>query len=152
MRIKCEIKISHVSRSWIPAIMIGTVQRTEKSPWCPGAGMDDIQINYTCDALVVLESFSKGMVVQLPFTQVKVTEEFSMKIVQQSVESSNIDSFHYNTETKELFVTFKGGRVYKYQGVPEKTIRSWQKAESYGKFFNSKIKPKYEGVRVDEGK
>lgn len=58
------------------------------------------------------------------------------------VDSSDIVSVGYNPETKNLFVEFKGGRVYKYSGVPAEIHDKLMKANSHGRFFNRKVKDK----------
>lgn len=59
------------------------------------------------------------------------------------VDSSNIDRIAYNSPTKELFIEFSHGGVYKYTRVSRKTFNSFRDASSKGEFFHSKIKSKY---------
>jgi len=71
-------------------------------------------------------------------------------IYKELVDSSNIESLEYNTETLSLIVTFKGGSMYKYSGVPEKVYNQIVNAEltdkngdrSVGGTFHKLIKTK----------
>jgi len=57
--------------------------------------------------------------------------------------SSNIEAVAYDEETQELFITFKGGRQYKYTGVDSNEADSLSRADSAGKYVNDVIKPLY---------
>ena len=65
-------------------------------------------------------------------------------------DSSAVTALTYNATTKELFVTFIGGRKYIYQGVPVSVIDELRFSGSIGKYINTKIKPKYNYVPVTQ--
>ena len=54
------------------------------------------------------------------------------------VTSSNIDSVGYDEDT--LFVRFKSGESYSYDGVPFFHFDGMTKAESVGKYFHRHVK------------
>lgn len=61
-------------------------------------------------------------------------------------ESSLLDSYGYDAESKTLAVKFKnGGKTYHYPDVPADVFDNLSKAESSGQFFLGKIKPHYTG-------
>lgn len=60
-----------------------------------------------------------------------------------SVESSNIDAIGFDFEKEELFVDFKNGSSYKYDGVPADTFRGFMTADSKGKYLIAYIKGVY---------
>ncbi len=66
-----------------------------------------------------------------------------------SVKSSYIDSIGYEGDTLE--VTFKGGKTFRYVGVPLGIIESVIGAESVGKALQENIlKGGFEGEKVEE--
>lgn len=69
------------------------------------------------------------------------------KLIWHKVESSNIASYAH--EDNDLFVTFKGGSVYKYIGVDEDVVAELTESESKGKYINSKVKNSYLFEKVD---
>ena len=64
------------------------------------------------------------------------------------VESSNANAMGYNSKTKELFVEFRGGSLYRYSGVPKVIFEGLKATESFGRFLNQKVKGKYDFVKV----
>ena len=68
----------------------------------------------------------------------KETDENSVKCI---IKSSNILETIYETQKKDLTITFKNGRRYKYSGVMKEIYSGFEKAESQGKYFNEYIKP-----------
>jgi len=56
------------------------------------------------------------------------------------VDSTDIVSIGHNPKSKNLFIEFKGGRVYRYAGVPTKVYDNLMKADSHGTFFSDEIK------------
>jgi KTSC domain len=61
-----------------------------------------------------------------------------MTILRQDfIQSSMLSSAEYDTETKELSVTFSNGRRYVYVDVPVETYRALIEAPSAGRYFNS---------------
>ena len=61
----------------------------------------------------------------------------------RSLPSSVIESIAYDAASARLFVTFKDGRIYGYDGVPADVHTAFEDAESKGQFFNSEIRDKY---------
>jgi len=59
------------------------------------------------------------------------------------VSSSAITSIEYNEFTRELYVTFTGGRTYTYYEVPRDVYERFIGASSKGQFFNTYIKDQY---------
>lgn len=68
-------------------------------------------------------------------------------LIEESLESSAIDSILYDTDEQELTVTFESGQVYSYKSVPRYTVTMLRRAKSKGRFFQSYIRPRYEYVR-----
>lgn len=66
------------------------------------------------------------------------------------VQSSNIKSIGYDTETQKLKVTFGSGASYFYEGVPADLVCGLLFSESVGKFFSDSIKKQFEGIKEHE--
>lgn len=62
------------------------------------------------------------------------------------IESSNIEGAGYNNKTKQLWVAFKGNKVYRYDLVPRKLFEELLQAESKGKYLNENIKGNFKFV------
>lgn len=56
-----------------------------------------------------------------------------------------IQHVEYDTETKQMRITMKGGKknIYECQGVSLDVYEEFEKAGSRGNFFNNNIKGKY---------
>ena len=61
----------------------------------------------------------------------------------QSVFSSNVAEIGYDSDTNDLVVTWKSGRVSAYAGVPEELATQLANAPSVGGMINSDIKNSY---------
>ena len=61
----------------------------------------------------------------------------------QSVFSSNVSEVAYDSDTNELLVTWRSGKVSAYQGVPEDVALKLANAPSVGQMINAEIKPYY---------
>ena len=59
------------------------------------------------------------------------------------VSSSAITSIEHNEFTRELHVTFTGGRTYIYYDVPRDVYERFISASPKGQFFNAYIKDQY---------
>ena len=59
-----------------------------------------------------------------------------MTTLSHSFESAMLSSADYNTETKELTVTFNGGKSYTYVDVDKSDWDDLVSAKSVGKHFN----------------
>ena len=64
------------------------------------------------------------------------------------VASSMIIEAGYNSNTRELFVRFSGGKLYSYADVPQSEYENMIAADSAGKYLNSNIKPVYSATLV----
>lgn len=61
----------------------------------------------------------------------------------QPVESSNIGAIGFDAEEKVLYVRFKNGGEYSYNGVPDRIWEGLRTAASHGGYLASMIKGKY---------
>lgn len=61
----------------------------------------------------------------------------------QSVFSSNVESIGFDSNTEELLVTWKSGKVSAYASVPEEVALQCANAPSVGSFLNAQIKNQY---------
>jgi hypothetical protein len=68
-----------------------------------------------------------------------LSEKIDGKIIEVSIQSSNLKNATYNTETEDLTVTFNNGSIYVYNKVPWTKFTKFRMAESQGKFFNENI-------------
>lgn len=61
--------------------------------------------------------------------------------------SSSVTAVEYDGEKKELFVTFKSGKTYKYLDVPAEVYEGCKSTEegfSIGKYINSNVAKAFE--------
>lgn len=65
------------------------------------------------------------------------------------VKSSRIASFKYDAKSRCLEIQFVRGGLYWYFGVPQRTVTGLAKAKSKGRFFDTKIKNRFEYTRAD---
>jgi hypothetical protein len=68
-----------------------------------------------------------------------LSEKINGKMIDIDINSSNLKSASYNTETEDLLVTFNNGAIYEYNKVPWAKFTKLRLAESHGKFFNENI-------------
>ena len=66
----------------------------------------------------------------------------------EKVESSNIESIGYDSDTETLEVEFIKGGVYQYYGVPEYVYDELMAASSHGSYLASNIKGIYNYSKV----
>lgn len=59
-------------------------------------------------------------------------------------DSTLVDKVYYDPDTSTLDAVFKKGARYRYRGVGPKVFAKFVLAKSMGKFFNSKIRTKYQ--------
>lgn len=64
------------------------------------------------------------------------------------VDSSNIESVGYDTESQTLEIEFHNGYVYQYFDVPEHIFSSLMAAGSHGKWFHENIKGYFRYARI----
>jgi hypothetical protein len=68
-----------------------------------------------------------------------ISEKIEGKIIEITIQSSNLKNASYNTETEDLTVTFNNGSIYVYNKVPWAKFTKFRMADSQGKFFNENI-------------
>lgn len=59
------------------------------------------------------------------------------------VTSSMVTHVGYDPETRELHLTYKGGKVYKHAAVPPEVHQALMTSPSMGKHINANIKGRY---------
>lgn len=77
-----------------------------------------------------------------------ISEKIDGKLIEVTVQSSNLKVLSYNTETEKLDVTFNNGSIYEYNKVPWSVFTKFRLAESQGKFFNENIGKKYTYTKI----
>jgi hypothetical protein len=68
----------------------------------------------------------------------------------KKVESSNIEAIGWEDEVLEI--KFKKGGLYRYSGVPELVWKAFVGADSKGKFFHGRIRPKQHDYKYEKVK
>lgn len=63
------------------------------------------------------------------------------KTIEMFFDSSAISKAHYDTESKNMNITFTSGGSYDYPSVPKEIALGMAAAESAGKYFHKFIKP-----------
>ena len=75
-----------------------------------------------------------------------------MKEVFNTTGSSRIEKVIFDLDNRDITITFKGNKVYKYVSVSEFDFRMFkediQNGESVGKSFEKRIRNKYAGIRL----
>ena len=61
----------------------------------------------------------------------------------KSVYSSHVQSIGYDSDAREMTVTWQNGKVSVYEDVPEETALQAANAPSVGQFLHSEIKNSY---------
>ena len=64
--------------------------------------------------------------------------------------SSVVEHISYKPESKDLFVVFVSGDVYRYKDVPEKIYKNFKASVSKGTFLNRVIKNKFEMEKIED--
>lgn len=65
--------------------------------------------------------------------------------------SSVIKAWRYDAQSRDLTITFVGGRAYAYQGVPADIAQGLRLAFAKGEYFNKAIRDRYPAVPVLAG-
>lgn len=65
--------------------------------------------------------------------------------------SSVIKAWSYDADSRDLTVTFVGGRAYGYQGVPADIAQGLRLAFAKGEYFNKAIRDRYPAVPMLSG-
>lgn len=66
------------------------------------------------------------------------------RVTYTPVTSSNLEAVGYDAAAQRLWVKFKGGRKYRYEGVPADLHARLMAAASKGSFFAAKIRDTFE--------
>ncbi len=77
-----------------------------------------------------------------------ISEKIDGKNILVEINSSNLKSAGFNTETETLTITFNNGSIYEYDEFPWDKFTKFRMSESQGKFLNSNINGKYKFKRL----
>lgn len=73
-----------------------------------------------------------------------ISEKIEGKTILVEINSSNLKSAGFDTESETLTITFNNGAIYEYYKFPWAKFTKFRMSESQGKFLNSNINGKYE--------
>ena len=73
-----------------------------------------------------------------------ISEKIDGKNILVEINSSNLKSAGFNTETETLTITFNNGSIYEYYEFPWDKFTKFRMSESQGKFFTTDISKKYQ--------
>lgn len=62
--------------------------------------------------------------------------------------STVIRRFDYAAERRELLIEFTTGRRYVYADVPEEEVKAMRGAFAKGRFFNARIRDRYQAREI----
>lgn len=68
-----------------------------------------------------------------------LTEKIEGKMINVDIQSSNLKSASYDTESTALTISFNSGSIYEYEKVPWDVFTKFRMSDSQGKFFNNNI-------------
>ena len=77
-----------------------------------------------------------------------LSEKIEGKMIEVTINSSNLKSATFDTESEDLTITFNNNTIYKYDKVPWTVFTKFRMAESQGKFFNENIGKKYKYTKA----
>jgi hypothetical protein len=63
------------------------------------------------------------------------------------LKSSNLAAAEYDPEAKLMVITFRGGSVYTYSGVPDTVYEGLLASPSPGQFFAANVRDKFSFVK-----
>jgi hypothetical protein len=72
-----------------------------------------------------------------------INEKIDGNKIEVNIDSSNLKHAIYDTQSKELIITFKNDVKYSYENVPWEVFTKLRMSESQGKFFNLNISKNY---------
>lgn len=78
------------------------------------------------------------------FTQLVERTSKMMKVLNIPSDSSVVRHASYDADRRELVVTLNSKKSYRYLDVPASVARAFEAAPSAGRFFSSKIRPKFD--------
>ena len=64
--------------------------------------------------------------------------------------SEVIRDFHYDEQTRALFIAFQSGDLYAYNGVEPETYAAMRRSISRGRFFMKHIRGRYAYGKVED--
>jgi uncharacterized protein len=70
------------------------------------------------------------------------------KMDRKHVDSSNLESIGYDTQSQTLEIEFQNGHIYQYFDVPEPVYLSLMAAGSHGKWFSENVKGYFRYARI----
>ena len=77
-----------------------------------------------------------------------LSEKIDGTYIEVLIESSNLKTAVYNTESQDLVVTFNSGSIYEYNKVPWELFTKFRMAKSQGKYFNENISRSYNYTKI----
>jgi hypothetical protein len=77
-----------------------------------------------------------------------ISEKIDGTTIEVTIQSSNLKTASYNTETEDLTITFNNGSIYVYNKVPWNKFTKFRMSESQGKYFNENIGRSYKFTKV----
>jgi hypothetical protein len=77
-----------------------------------------------------------------------ISEKIEGTIINVIINSSNLKNAVYDTETKDLTITFNNDTVYMYQDVPWELFTKFRMSDSQGKFFSQNISRNFKYKKI----
>ncbi len=77
-----------------------------------------------------------------------LSERINGKIIEVDIKSSNLKKAVFDTESKNLEITFNNDSIYEYKNVPWDIFTKFRLSESQGKFFNNNISKIYKYSKI----
>ena len=77
-----------------------------------------------------------------------ISEKIEGNIINIEINSTNLKSASYDTESQDLTISFNNGSIYVYNKIPWTVFTKLRMSESQGKFFNSNISKKYDYTKI----
>ncbi|NMG28385.1 KTSC domain-containing protein [Aromatoleum evansii] len=72
-------------------------------------------------------------------------------VTMKDVTSSNVAQIGYDSTAMQLFVRFRSGALYRYDGVVLSAWVAFKSASSIGQHLNKTIKPNYPATLIEDG-
>ena len=77
-----------------------------------------------------------------------ISENIEGKEISVTINSSNLKSAKFNTETKVLTITFVNGGIYEYYDFSHEKFTKFRMSKSQGKYLNTDINGKYKYKKI----
>lgn len=65
------------------------------------------------------------------------------------IESTMLEGFHHDPDSRVLTVKYRNGATYQHDDVGAEKVEALQGAASPGRFFNDKIRNNHPGRKID---